>query len=219
MDLRQLRQSELNQQKSNRRKHIVAHALNVFLDIGVEPATMNEIAEASQVGVATVFRYFETKKQLAIEAAQLLWENEYHSINHYLTNEFDNLNGLKQLDHILHVFKYYFQERPEVFRFLEQFDNFVANEKIEIPELEEYEYRVLTWKEPIFNAIKKGQLDQTIRLDFDKEVFYLSITHLLMSLASKLIIRGQILSSDLEVTGEVQLDFVLSMIIDHVRLK
>jgi AcrR family transcriptional regulator len=219
MDLRQLRQSELNQQKSDRRKHIVAHALQVFFDTGLEQTTMNEVADASQVGVATVFRYFETKKKLAIEAAQLLWENEYHLINHYLPKDFDDLSGLMQLEQILRVFKYYYQQRPEVFRFLEQFDNFVANEKVEVLELEKYEYRVLTWKEPILNAIKKGQLDQTIRLDFDKEVFYLSITHLLMSLASKLVIRGQILSSDLEVTGEAQLDFVLSMIIDHVRLK
>lgn len=219
MDLRQLRQSELNQQKSDRRKHIVSNALHVFFDIGIEQATMNEVAAASRVGVATVFRYFETKKQLVIEAAQLLWENEHHLINHYLPDDFDDFNGLRQLEHILFVFKYYYQERPGVFRFLEQFDNFIANEKIDVIELENYEYRVLTWKEPIFNAIKKGQLDQTIRLDFDKEVFYLSITHLLMSLASKLVIRGQILSSDLEVTGEAQLDFVLSMIIDHVRLK
>jgi AcrR family transcriptional regulator len=217
MSLKQLRQEELEQQKRDRRNHIVFCALNVFEEQGIDQSTMNEIAEVAQVGIATIFRYFESKKQLVIEAAQLLWENEYHSLNKFLPEDFDQMNGLNQLQQILSIFKFYFQKRPEIFRFLEQFDNYVANEKIEISELEVYEHHVLALKDPILQAIDKGRNDKSIRTDFDETLFYLTITHQLMSLVSKLVLRGKILSSDLEVSGEAQIDVVLSMIIGYAR--
>ncbi len=219
MNLKQLRQHEMDQLKSDRRQYIVTTALSVFKNNGIEQTTIQEIADASQVGVATVFRYFETKKQLVIEAAQLLWESEYDTIERYLPDGYETMSGLMQLRHVLLVFKYYYQNHPEVFRFLEQFDNFVAKEHISADELVLYEERVLALQIPILRAIQKGRHDQTIRVDLDPDVLYFTLTHQLMSLISKLVLRGSILSSDLKVSGEAQIDLVLNMIIDYIRSK
>ncbi len=217
MNLKELRQKELEQQKQDRRNHIVLCALHVFEERGIDQSTMNEIADEAQVGVATIFRYFDNKKQLVIECAQRLWENEYNFLNSYLVNDFDQLSGLKQLEHILSVFKVYYNKRPGIFRFLEQFDNFVANENIDLSELEVYEHRVLELRQPILKAIDKGRMDKSIRDDFDETLFYYTIAHQLISLVSKLVLRGRILRSDLEVSGEAQIDVVLSMIVEYVR--
>lgn len=49
------------------RELILSRALQLFLDQGYEATTMEEIAERSDVGTSTLYRYFSTKDQLVVE--------------------------------------------------------------------------------------------------------------------------------------------------------
>lgn len=53
------------------RELILATALPLFLDRGYEATTMEEIAEAAQIGTSTLYRYFPTKDALVLEPLSL----------------------------------------------------------------------------------------------------------------------------------------------------
>ena len=44
----------------------------VFIKQGIDKTKMTDIAEEAQIGVASVYRYFKTKPDIAIEAAEEL---------------------------------------------------------------------------------------------------------------------------------------------------
>jgi len=219
MKLQEIRQSEREERKEERREHILQCALDVFMLKGLDQATMKDVADASEVGIATLFRYFPTKKQLAIDCAATLWKREFMQLPIYLPRGYDDMDGITQFQHLLEIFLYHYQKTPEVFRFLEQFDNLVHNESVGFDQLDEVEDILRTLKEPIYQAIEKGKSDGTIRHDFNVELFYMTSMHTLMSIIQKFVLRGEIVRSDSEVTGEAQIRLVIEMICGFIRNK
>ena len=57
-------------QAKEKRERIIAGAMELFWRNCVEDASMEEIAKCAGVGVATVYRYFQTKIELVIAAAE-----------------------------------------------------------------------------------------------------------------------------------------------------
>jgi AcrR family transcriptional regulator len=59
----------LREQKSQRtRSAILEVALDLFTELGFEQTTMDQIAAASEVGIATLYRYFPTKDSILLDA-------------------------------------------------------------------------------------------------------------------------------------------------------
>ena len=61
---------ETRQQKRDGRiQAIIECTFGLFSENGIENISMNDIAAASKIGVASLYRYFQTKEELAIEVA------------------------------------------------------------------------------------------------------------------------------------------------------
>ncbi len=219
MELRKKRQTERDEMKHEREEHILQCALSTFMTKGLEQTTMKDVALASEVGVATVFRYFPNKKKLVIEAAAVLWKREFDQLPAYLPSNYETLSGIEQFKSLLEIYLYHYQKTPELFRFLEQFDNFIANSFVEFDQLFEIENSILSLKKPIFKAIEKGINDHTISSNFDINLFYFTSMHILMSIIQKFVIRGSIFRSDMEITGEAQIKLSIEMICNYIRLR
>lgn len=219
MNLHEIRQSEREERKEERREHILQCALDVFMLKGLDQTTMKDVADASEIGIATLFRYFPTKKQLAIDAAAALWKRESMQLPMYLPHGYEALDGITQFQRLLEIFLHHYQKTPEVFRFLEHFDNLVHNESVGFDQLDEVENILRSLKEPTYQAIEKGKSDGTIRHDIDVELFYMTSMHTLMSIIQKFVLRGEIVRSDSEVSGEAQIRLVIEMICEFIRNK
>jgi AcrR family transcriptional regulator len=53
------------------REHVIRSALTLFVEHGFEATTMEEIAEAAEIGVSTLYRYFPHKDLLLVEPLML----------------------------------------------------------------------------------------------------------------------------------------------------
>ena len=62
------------QQMEQRTQQILHTALKLFCEKGIEDTSVEEIAKAAGVGPATIYRYFETKAELAISAGIAYWQ-------------------------------------------------------------------------------------------------------------------------------------------------
>jgi AcrR family transcriptional regulator len=202
----------LKRQKQARKEIMIEHALQLFLSAGIESTTMNDVANASKSGVASAFRYFETKHHLVVATASLLWEQIAHDIHQSFPSNFKTLSGLEQVTFMLSLFKSFYMQKPTVFRFLEQFDNYVIAHQLDETLLDGYEDKVLFFQPLMLNMIQKGKQDGSIKAELDSQLLYLTMTHQLMSLIAKLVLRGHILRSDDLSLGEAQLDCVIEMI-------
>ena len=63
-------QEEQNELKTSRINRILESAFNLFSEKGIDTITMNDIAATAEIGVASLYRYFETKDEINVKFGQ-----------------------------------------------------------------------------------------------------------------------------------------------------
>lgn len=219
MDLKAKRKLELNNRKEQRKVGVLLAAIEAFKKNGIDNTKISEIANKAEIGVASVYRYFPTKVDLAIAAATYLLDDKMDSFYHQFTDsEFDKHSGIENVRSILNIFLEMYTNYPEYIGFLENFDNYVIKEKIDFDKLQNYEQSLTDFEAVMFKALKKGKIEGSINKDIDNEIFYITTTHSLMSLCQKLISRGIIIKSDDQIKGELQINFLIDMAIKYLTI-
>lgn len=218
MSLKNKRMNEINKQKEKRKEDILAAAIEVFKEKSIRSAKMTDIALKSEVGVATVYRYFKTKLDLVIEAVNWMCKEEMQlTLVPFEDDGYKSMTGFEQVSLILKLFTMLYEVYPDFVALLEQFDNYVVEEQIGLEQLENYEKNIIDLKELTFGAMERGKKDGSIKMDIDNNIFYTTITHSLMSLSQKLILRGNILKSDSEVNGKKQLALLIELAEGYIK--
>lgn len=218
MDLKSKRKREVEDQKNQRKEEVIAAAAKVFQEKGIEVAKMTDVANAAEIGVASVYRYFKTKPELAVEAALLIWREEVNGLyERYKVPSFQEKSGIEQVRGALEVFKELYRDHQPFIKFIYEFDTFVVKEGISKDKLKQYETEVLQMEQVLGEALEKGKNDGSIRKNIDSKIFYFSMTHTLMSLCQKLVLRGDLFESDAFIDGETQLDFVIDMALSYIQ--
>ena len=64
-----------------RREAMLREGFRLFAKKGIEPVTMQEVANACGVGIATLYRYYNAKPLLVIDIATKKWEEFAEYVN------------------------------------------------------------------------------------------------------------------------------------------
>ncbi|MDE6662909.1 MAG: TetR/AcrR family transcriptional regulator [Lachnospiraceae bacterium] len=185
------------QQMEQRTRQILNAALELFCEKGIEDTSVEEAAKAAGVGPATIYRYFETKAELAISAGIAYWQKIAEKYVCTLSEEkYIEKNGYCQMHCIFQIFIRIFEEEFKFLKFLQEFDIFVRRYNIPKERLTEYEECILNLKPYVTDALEKGLKDGSLDFPYTVEEVYFSIMHTLLSLMQKLSYNGYILSSD-----------------------
>ena len=155
---------------------------------------------------ATIYRYFETKAQLAISAGIAYWQKVVGKYLESLSQiAYQKLSGLQQMEYIFHIFSEIFQEELLFLKFLQEFDIFVQRYHISKERLGEYEEYILNLKPYMTDALKKGLNDGSLYFSYNIDEVYFSVMHTMLSLMQKLSYNGSMLLSDEIVKPALQL--------------
>ena len=212
MDAKAKRRLALDEQIKARKEDIINAAIYEFIENGIDNSKISDIAKRAEVGTITVYRYFETKPRLVIECATKLWKSEMEALTPLLfPTDFVELTGFEQAKHILGILGSLHEKCPVLLRLLEQFDNYIVKEHIAKEQLQQYEAGIIDTRETLLSAIRTGQKDGSIRTDFDALQFYATTTHAVVALSQKLLMRGDVIESDLETDAKTQIALLIEM--------
>lgn len=212
------RRLEQEQQKSTRIEHILECTFELFSN-GIEPVTMNEIAQSAEIGVASLYRYFSTKDDLAIECATFAWNKEESIFRrNFDAEKFNNLSGFDELRQLLTFFPELLKTEGKFFRFVYYFDAYIHHQKVTPERLTRYEATIIGPTKLVYDAIKKGREDGTVNThNATDEELYLTVTHTLFSLAQKLSLSGEMLYMDRSISAQTQMDLITQLVLDTLR--
>jgi len=70
-----------------RKQSILKGALKVFNDVGIDKTTMDQIAQASGFGKATLYYYFSSKDEVFIEIMEYGWKKMWEGIENQIVEE------------------------------------------------------------------------------------------------------------------------------------
>lgn len=205
--------------KLRRLRRAVAISGEMFLKRGIEDVKMTEIADASGVGVATLYRYFGTKTGITIAAMTHLWEELKKMFSGVFESEvFLAQSGLKQLSDLMRMYIVLFEAHKDFMKLLGEFDQMMIRENVPKSELEEYDRSIIDFYRVYEDACQRGIADGSIREDVDFKLLYLTYAHAMMELCKKLI-RGDILPSDSFSEGARELEMLVATAVEYVRKK
>ena len=208
----------LENAKNDRMNVAVAAAAQLLLERDVNELKMNDIAEACEIGVASLYRYFGTKSELVIKAGCLLWRSVRSLFDGVFESEYyTDRSGIEKLTELMKVFKVLYISHKDFLRFLDCFDRYILNEPVAPESLNEYRESIMDFYPLFEDAYRCGVADGTLRSDVEFETMYLAVTHSLMQLSEKFA-RGGIFEGE-DKLAEREIDFMISMAIEYIRKK
>lgn len=211
---------ERDEQKNARIDRILAAAFKLFSSAGIEPVAMTDIAKKAEIGVASLYRYFSTKDEIAIRTAIWTWEKQISEIYLSINNdEYTNGNGLFRLSIIFSLFKKLYISQPEFLRFIYFFDSYAVNSDIKQERMIEYENVIGKVQMIVADAIKLGLKDNSINKKYiDKtEDLYFTLMHSFFSTAQKLTLSENLLAMNEKSKGSDQLDLLSELLLNGVK--
>ena len=211
---------ERDEQKNARIDRILAAAFKLFSSAGIEPVAMTDIAKKAEIGVASLYRYFSTKDEIAIRTTIWAWEKQISEIYPSINNdEYTNGNGLFRLSIIFSLFKKLYMSQPEFLRFIYFFDSYAVNSGIKQERMIEYENVIGKVQMIVADAIKLGLKDNSINKKYiDKtEDLYFTLMHSFFSTAQKLTLSENLLAMNEKSKESDQLDLLSELLLNGVK--
>ena len=173
-----------------KRNYVVEVATRLFLSRPLSSVTVRDVAQEAGVGEATVYRYFSTKSSLIVACALKL-EKE---VAQYFLRESKPSDGYARLARFYASYVDLFAFRPELYRFLYEFDVFCVEQRVK--GLDEYANNLDVFLDAYLAAYRDGVEDGSVREVKDPELFYYTTTHAILALAKKLAVEGEIVPQD-----------------------
>ncbi|WOV86923.1 TetR/AcrR family transcriptional regulator [Sporosarcina oncorhynchi] len=203
---------ELKKNRENRIVTVLDAAEVLFAKKGIEKTTMQEIADAANLGVATIFRLFPKKEQIAVGIATRRLEKFLELFQNIHSMEITSIEKIEALmDHFLEEFA-----EGNDFKMIEDFEiySMLLSEPIEDTEQYKVIYREIShiYAEIIKTAMKDG----SIRTDIDIEQSLITLINAFVTFAKKLSIQKNIGFIQLDVAPEKQLILLKKVILDYL---
>ena len=221
------RRQEQESLKASRINHIIECSFELFAENGIESISLNEIAEKSEIGVASLYRYFSTKDDLAIEVAVWAWNQENDLFRQiYESENYKRLSGFDQISLLMEIFPTALVDQNSFFRFIYYFDAFVKRERISASRLEKYEQTINALNQIVISALQKGRSDGSINSKKDKasliasssdEDIYFTFMHSVFALAQKLALSGEMLFMDKAVQSVTQMQLLIDIMLNTIK--
>lgn len=202
--------------RSPREAIIIEAAADMFPEHGIGPVKMTDVAEASGVGVASLYRYFGTKVNLALSVGALLWRRFNERFVQGLPADFEDRTGHDQMGVLFGTFVEMYRTHPELIALLDELDHMVLDTNPAEDRLAEYDDELIKFY-PLYQAsYEKGVADGTLRPDVDFWLYYQTVQHGLMGVAQKLL-RGEVVPSDDFSCGWVELRMAIDVAMRYLE--
>lgn len=203
--------------KRKRMNGVIEAAERVFSKKGFEKATMQEIAEEANIGVATVFRYFPKKDKIIVAVVVNILERYlkyFESVRHMEGTCLQKIEEI--LDFFISDIKSESLERTQL---LEAFESYAAVSDEGIKRFEDYNKIRKEIAATLSSLIEESVNDGSIRSDIQVKEVLASITNAFGLFSRKLSLFKQIPSLEHDVSSEDQLCIIKQIFLDYISIK
>lgn len=211
---------EKDELKNIRKNRILNSAFDLFSEKGIDTIAMTDIAKKAEIGVASLYRYYETKEEIAIRTSIWAWEKQKLLIESVLYKDnFDTLKGFNQLEKICSMFEYLYKNETPFLRYIYFFDSFAYRSNISQEKLIDYESTINSVKEIVSKAINKGIYDLSIKQEYKnkEQILYFSFMHTLFSTVQKLSLNQNLLNMDKELDEDNIIKMIMDLLLKSIK--
>lgn len=194
--------------KDLKRDYIIDAAKKLFLAKSISEITIKDISLASDLGEATIYRYFENKENLVIAVSLSIQKN---ILNVPFTAS--KKLGIEQIQNFFELFRNIFVEHKDYYKFIAEFDTvYLKNIKNK-----DYSLGLDAFYDLFMKAYETGLQDKSVKETNDIKLYYYTCTHSLLELCKKLASTDSNLKQDNEVSKIEEIEYLISLFISVLK--
>ena len=172
--------------KQAKQRHILETAFRLFSEKGIEPVTMPEVAAASGVGRATLYRYFSTKLELVVAIGVWKWDEYIAYHDSLATREAHaRMTGAEYLRFYLDSFLDLYRNHRDILRFNYSFNSYLRYEAGTAEQKQPYMRVVDALAERFHDLYERGKRDGTLRTDITATSLFSSTFHIMLAAVTR----------------------------------
>ena len=171
---------------SERRETFLESGFKLSSSKNIDTVSLQEVADESGLGVATLYRYFVNKPGLVVAVATWKWE-EYLKENkdRRPSADFEGMKASEIFEFYLDSFLELYRNHRDMLRFNQFFNVYVQAEHIDPDVMKPYQEIINDLKECFHGVYTKAQEDHTIRTDEPEEQMFSTTLHLMLAAVTR----------------------------------
>ena len=161
-------------------------AFSLFCKHGIEPVSMQQIADAADVGVATLYRCYGTKLKLVIAVSADKWARFADECkNRYYAQNGPMFNAYEEMQFYMNCYIALYQEHRDLLLFYNNFNVYIIQQQASPQDMKPYYDVVIPYRQRFHTCFSKAFTDHSIRTDIPEDNIYFGIMHSMLSAATK----------------------------------
>lgn len=171
--------------KEQRREDFLKAGYALFSEKGIDSVTLQDVADASGHGIATLYRYFETKPGLLIEIADWKWGEFFARNSKRRSQDLSTVTAEEMFEFYLDSFLEVYRTDKPLLRFNQFLNIYLHSEGVDDGSKERYQGLMKPISDFVHAVYEKAKKDRTIRTDVS-ETELLSVTiHLMLAAVTR----------------------------------
>jgi AcrR family transcriptional regulator len=209
------REIEREQNKEQRKNEIISIAKKMFIEKGYNKSTMSDIAKEAKISRKTLYRYYNSKEEIALEieisAFKVYIEYQKDVLKNLKGNGFNKLSTyLKNMDNIIDDFK-------ELIVFTGFFDNYFIDDYPETNATKEFIELIETSNKPINELIEEGMEDGSIRNDINSLYVANTISNSILAMSQRVYTRYQHLNDEQHIDARKMISCQIELFLNGIK--
>ena len=171
---------------AERRERMLCEGFRIFAEKGIEPVSMQEVAAACGLGIATLYRYLNTKLAFVITIGTKKWEEYFGDVEaEYARRGGDMMNAAEELDFYLSMYILLYREHRDILRFNQDFNAYILHERAAPEQLRDYLRAIRPYAEKFHALYEKGRRDGSIRTDEPEQTMFNATMHIMLAVCGR----------------------------------
>ena len=179
-------ESRIPDAKARRRQAFLEKGFEMFSERNIEVVRLEEIAKACGHGVATLYRYFGSKSNFAVEIAVWQW-GEFFRENRRRrpAPEFESSTAAEMFDFYLGSFLELYNTNKALLRFNQFLNIYIQSGEFEPDAVQLYRSLINPVSGYFHLMYEKGRRDHTFRVDVPEEEVLSVTVHLMLAAVTR----------------------------------
>ncbi len=171
---------------AERRERMLNEGFRIFAQKSIEVVSMQEVANACKLGIATVYRYFRKKEDLVIAIGARIWKGYAVKVEEMYSKRGGNaMNAAEELEFFLDCFLDLYKNHKDVLRFIRNFEIYIRSENLPEEKVRAYNEVVDGFARKFHAVYRKAEQDGTLKLEMPEQKFFYTIMYIMLSAAEK----------------------------------
>lgn len=203
------------QNKERRQLQIIEAAAKIFIEKGLYDVQMQEISDAADVGIATLFRYFPKKELIIVAVACQVME---HFEQAFANTAKKSLSAYEKIEELLRYFLTFGdEENNSLIRFRESFESYASFRAEPLENIEQYYEVQQLMISHLMTIIEQGKVDGSINSSVDIKSTLFTFINCFGKFTAKLVIHEDFAEVPEGITTTMQQQLIMELFLNTIK--